>query len=407
MKNLLILDKKSLPNIINNKNWIFLDIRSSNSYNGWQLYKEKVSGHIKGATNIYYKWSSNKNLLQNLINSKKIKLDTHLVFCYSDITSLDDILDFFTKNNFKNLHILDMKTLTLEDNIFISNYTNYNYLFPGELIASLPNENSKMKIFHTGFGEEIETSKKGHIKGSIYINTTEIEPRPLWKLASKDILTLVGKKYDLHTDDEILITGWNQMASFRLATTLLYMGIKNIKVLNGGLESLESLSYDFETTSNFILPNTDKIYKLNFDDKIILTTDTLKEKLKTDNFTLLDNRTWLEHIGEISGYTYYKKKARIPSSIYGHAGIKGPHSLEYYRNVDNTMKCKDDIETLWLSQSINLSNELAFMCGSGWRASEIYFYALVFGYTNITLYSDGWIGWSRDDSNPTETGIPK
>ena len=46
------------------------------------------------------------------------------------------------------------------------------------------------------------------------------------------------------------------------------------------------------------------------------------------------------------------------------------------------------------------------MCGSGWRAAEVLTYANVRGYDNSALYSDGWIGWSNDASNPVETGDP-
>ncbi|MGL4449722.1 MAG: sulfurtransferase [Sarcina sp.] len=407
MKNLLTLDKKNLTNIIDDNNWFFLDIRPSESYNGWQLYNENLSGHIKNSTNFYYKWISNKNLLKTLIKEKNVNFDTNIVLCFANKEDLNEIVSFFQENNFQKIYILDMRTLDIFNKKFIINYPNYKNLIPARYIKNSSNLNDEFKIFHVGFGEEKETSKKGHILGSIYINTNEIEPPPLWELASKETLSLFGQNYDLHSNDKILISAWNQMASYRVATTLMYMGIKNVCVLDGGLESLESIGYEFETKGNFIIPNTSSNYSLNFNDKVITTTKQLKNKLKQKTFTLLDNRTWLEHIGKISGYSYYKKKARIPGSIYGYAGISGSHNLEYYRNPDNTMKCKKEIENLWLSQNINLSNELTFMCGSGWRASEIYFYAFIFGYNNISLYSDGWIGWSRNPSNPTTTGIPK
>ncbi len=34
---------------------------------------------------------------------------------------------------------------------------------------------------------------------------------------------------------------------------------------------------------------------------------------------------------------------------------------------------------MWEDQGINLKNHLAFMCGSGWRAAEVYTYANVMG----------------------------
>lgn len=58
-------------------------------------------------------------------------------------------------------------------------------------------------------------------------------------------------------------------------------------------------------------------------------------------------------------------------------------------------------------EGIDLNKHLSFMCGSGWRAAEVLYYAQVMGLENTSLYSDGWIGWSNDPSNPVETGIPQ
>ncbi len=52
-----------------------------------------------------------------------------------------------------------------------------------------------------------------------------------------------------------------------------------------------------------------------------------------------------------------------------------------------------EIEKMWEDQGINLKNHLAFMCGSGWRAAEVYTYANVMGL-KIHLYTvmDGLVG---------------
>ena len=113
-----------------------------------------------------------------------------------------------------------------------------------------------------------------------------------------------------------------------------------------------------------------------------------------------------EYIGKISGYSYHDKKGRIPGAVYGYAGTSAT-TLEDYRNIDNTMRNADEIKALWKDAGIDTNKHLMFMCGSGWRAAEVLTYANVMGFDNTSLYSDGWIGWSNDTSNPTETGEPK
>jgi len=69
-----------------------------------------------------------------------------------------------------------------------------------------------------------------------------------------------------------------------------------------------------------------------------------------------------------------------------------------------------EILALWQDSGIDTDLTLILMCGSGWRAAEILFYAHVIGLTDTVLYSDGWIGWSGWDDEPArpiETGIPE
>ena len=38
---------------------------------------------------------------------------------------------------------------------------------------------------------------------------------------------------------------------------------------------------------------------------------------------------------------------------------------------------------------------------------KLWYYANVYGLEDVSLYSDGWIGWSNNPSHPVETGEPK
>jgi 3-mercaptopyruvate sulfurtransferase SseA len=81
--------------------------------------------------------------------------------------------------------------------------------------------------------------------------------------------------------------------------------------------------------------------------------------------------------------------------------------MQHYRNVDNTMRAYPEIEANWDEAGINADKWVAFYCGTGWRASETWFYAYLMGWPRIAVYDGGWFEWSQDPiNNPIETGDP-
>lgn len=122
------------------------------------------------------------------------------------------------------------------------------------------------------------------------------------------------------------------------------------------------------------------------------TADFLENR---DRYVLIDNRTEEEFKGESTGYSYHDKAGRIEGAVFGYAGKKNSSSMSYYRNIDKTMRNGDEIIAMLEGQGINLTHHLAFMCGSGWRAAEVLWDMRVLRYDDVSLYSDGWIGWSN------------
>ena len=81
--------------------------------------------------------------------------------------------------------------------------------------------------------------------------------------------------------------------------------------------------------------------------------------------------------------------------------------MQNYRNLDNTMLCYREIASNWREVGIIPEKRIAFYCGTGWRASEAFFYAYLMGWNRISVYDGGWLEWSIDARNPVETGIPE
>ena len=295
----------------------------------------------------------------------------------------------------------------------MESYDNYEMLVPAEIVKEVVDGNipdtfkdsKNIKIVEASWGEESEAYSKGHVPTSVHINTDTIEPPPAWMLASDEELTKFALDYGFTKDDTIIVTGPDVMASYRVAVVLRYIGVSDVRVLNGGNDAWVSAGYELETKSNEKTPGTDFGTTIPANPDLIVTIPELKEELKNGDSILVDNRSWDEYIGKVSGYSYHDKKGRIPGAVYGYAGTTSV-TLEDYRNIDNTMRNANEIKSLWDKAGIDTNKELIFMCGSGWRAAEVLTYANVMGYENTKLYSDGWIGWSNDTSNPTETGDP-
>jgi thiosulfate/3-mercaptopyruvate sulfurtransferase len=66
-----------------------------------------------------------------------------------------------------------------------------------------------------------------------------------------------------------------------------------------------------------------------------------------------------------------------------------------------------EIEVFWRDVGITPDKRVAFYCGTGWRASETFFYAHLMGWPSVSVYDGGWYEWSRDESNPIESGVPQ
>ena len=93
--------------------------------------------------------------------------------------------------------------------------------------------------------------------------------------------------------------------------------------------------------------------------------------------------------------------------MWGNCGSDAYH-MQHYRNVDNTMRAYPEIAAKWEEAGITPDKWVAFYCGTGWRASETWFYAYLMGWQRIAVYDGGWFEWSKDPiNNPIEVGEPE
>lgn len=167
----------------------------------------------------------------------------------------------------------------------------------------------------------------------------------------------------------VILYSADPLPSFRVAAIMKYIGVKDVRVLNGGYAKWTNAKFEVQTTANNKQPvssfgtlvPTNRYYIMDM-------TDARKILADKNGSVLVDIRSWFEYIGQISGYDYIKFKGRPKGAIWG-------HDLSDFRNIDNTMRNMDEILAMWKEWEITPEKNMVFFCGTGWRASEVLFYA--------------------------------
>ncbi|MBM4765158.1 rhodanese-like domain-containing protein [Bacillus sp. B15-48] len=403
-----------LQNNIGKEDWVIVDTRSNDAFNGWALEGEKRGGHIKGAVDFSAAWldvviDSEGEQLLDLLATKGMTKERNIVLYDANGKDAKTVANYLQEQGFENLAIFDVKEWAANEELAMESYPNYEMLVPPSWINDTienNNDGKPYKIFEVSWGEESEDYKNGHIPGAVHINTDEVEEGPVWNRLSDAELEAFALNNGITSNTTVILYGADSMAAYRVGVILKYMGTDDVRVLNGGWAAWSNAGYEIETKGNekeavdsfgvLVPANPDYIIDLEEAKQVVTNRK---------NSTLVDIRSRAEFIGETSGYNYIEPKGRPQGSVWGRAGSDSSH-LEDYRNPDDTMRNASQIYDMWAEEGIDPSNHLAFYCGTGWRAAEVLFYADVMGLENITLYDGGWNEWSMDSSNPIETGEP-
>ncbi|WP_275477884.1 rhodanese-like domain-containing protein, partial [Clostridium botulinum] len=235
---------------ITSKEWVVVDTRSNDAFNGWKLDGVKRGGHIKGATDFSANWlkvedteKNKEKRLEEALKNKGITKDKNVVLYDANGKDAEEVAKYLNKKGITKLYKYDVKEWAEDDKLAMESYSNYQMLVPASWVNDLINnkkpetfKGDKYKVFEVSWGDEskAEDYKKGHIKGAVHINTDEVEKGPVWnRLPDKD-LEKFAKNNGITADTTVVLYGADSMPSFRVAAILKYMGVKDVRVLNGG-----------------------------------------------------------------------------------------------------------------------------------------------------------------------------
>ena len=255
--------------------------------------------------------------------------------------------------------------------------------------------------------EDAGDYKEGHIKGAYHMNTDDIESEEYWNLRTPEEIKALLSAYGITKDTTVICynkSGENS-ADDRVAFTLLWAGVENVKSLDGGLDNWTKKGFETETTVNTpVASDKDFGTAIPAHPEYVLSIDEVKEKLlkKDGSFSLVSIRSRDEFLGKTSGYGYIDKAGEPQGAIWGHDTDDGSYS-----NADGTTAGLDVLKGFLEESGASLDNELSFYCGTGWRATVPFLICYENGMTGMTLFDGGWYQWQMDDSLPVQVGDPK
>lgn len=426
IQNISTISTEQLQNAVENLEGTIIDIRSIDAYNGWRLQNEKRGGHVKGAKSLPLKWSQYLDWIE-IVYDKNIQKDDSLIIYGYEENNSKKIASLFRRAGYKKVSIYPhfINEWSAESSLPMEHLQRYHHLVPAawlhELIttATAPEYNNSNYVLCHAHYQNQEDYNKGHIPNAISLDTNWLESTETWNRRTPEELTQLFQKLGITTDTTVIVYGRfsqpdntdafpgssaGHLGAIRCAFILLYAGVKDVRILNGGLQSWIDEGYETTTKPYQPIPVTDFGATIPLHPELAIDTPEAKEYLSASDKNLVSVRSWREFIGDVSGYHYIEKKGRIPGAIFGNCGSDAYH-MENYRNLDHTMKEYHEIEEIWKKQGITADNYNAFYCGTGWRASEAFFHAWLMGWKHISVYDGGWFEWTNQ-KNPYETGMP-
>ncbi len=413
---------------INAPNTHIIDIRPVDAYNGWALMNEKRGGHIPGAKSLPFKWTNYIDWIEMVRHKEIVPSNEIIVYGYSE-DEIKKVTERFKSEGFEKVvsysHFLsewsENKKLPLNKLERYQNLVSAQWLNQLKTEGKAPHyNNNKYVIVHAHYRNR-DAYLSGHIPGAIDMDTLAVEAPETWNRRTPEELKKTFEEHGITADTTVILHGKfmfpdnddefpgsaaGDIGAIRIAFIMLYAGVKDVRVLNGGFQSWEDEGFAVSKTDEAKVPVADFGVTIPQLPELAVDTHEAKEMLKSKTAELVCVRSWPEYIGEVSGYNYIEPKGRIPGAVFADCGSDAYH-MENYRNFDHTTREAAEVANIWIKNGITPDKHLAFYCGTGWRGSEAWFNAWLMGWPNVSVYDGGWFEWSADPNNPFETGIPE
>ncbi|MGM0626973.1 MAG: rhodanese-like domain-containing protein [Candidatus Fermentibacterota bacterium] len=404
-----------------------VDVRDVNAYNGWRLAGEKRGGHLPGARSLPAQWMG-EEFWEDVLRKKALPSAADMaVYGYDDGRAERVARALAGRRTGQTLLCRQfLEEWVTDESLPLVRMPRFSALVhPGwvrDALADMdveePPEES-LVVCHSHYRNPDDYAR-GHIPGAVAMNTLALEEPRMWNRRSPDELREALLAHGITADTTVVTYGRysgpdnrdpfpgsnaGHIGAIRSAVIMMYAGVRDVRVLNGGLMAWEAAGLPVSQEAAQPRPAVEFGAEIPARPELMADLPEARKLLAADDGELVSVRSWREFIGEVSGYNYIDVKGRIPGAVFGDCGSDAYH-MENFRNPDHTTREYGEVERRWLDAGISPEKRIAFYCGTGWRASEAFLNAWLLGWNDIAVFDGGWMEWSSDSSNPVETGVP-
>lgn len=256
-----------------------------------------------------------------------------------------------------------------------------------------------------------------HIPGAIKVVKSDLQD----DLSDRNILPatkIVQKFLELGIDQNtfLIVYSDNLVSAGRLAFIAYWLGVDNVKIINGGLEAWQDLGYEIEVGN--IEPQPKVSFGCNVPKRpeILISTpeDIIEQQTLNSDFVLASVRTWREFIGEIVGYSdeFFSIAGECKGAVYAKCSKFSNMDANYLVDANEKVyPLSDDILSSWEKWGITKNKQIAFYCGCGWRATIPFFLCKEIGWEKVQVFDGGnyqWVKYHLENPQkyPIQVGNP-
>jgi len=204
-------------------------------------------------------------------------------------------------------------------------------------------------------------------------------------LLSDDQLQDAIQNLGIDADTIVIVYGKGSvpmMTSARVVWSLMYAGVKDVRMLDGGFESW--LEFGGQLFDKPRIPNRIPEFGGSIQPQYLACSCDVKEERNV----VVDIRSRGEFVGTFAdAYDFFKGAGHIPDAIWG-------GNWDTYLDGRGRMKPLGTIVEQWKELGIILeeSETLVFYCGTGWRSCLGFLVGIMLGY-DAKNYDDSFYGW--------------
>ncbi|MFB6185039.1 MAG: sulfurtransferase [Haloarculaceae archaeon] len=423
-----------------------LDVRPTAAYNGWRLRDEPRGGHVSGARNVPLAWTRRDDWQSELSrkgvepgtpvtvygygNGDAAEMAERLRACgYDDVSVYAQFLAEWVADPDRPLdrlaryrHLVHPAWLddTLRNGTRSSDGAAEATGESNGAAKTVGTDETDLVVCHVHYDDPADY-ERGHVPGAIALDTLALESPDDWNRRPPGELRDALEAHGISHDATVVVYGRSstggcgdakpgqtvgQLAAMRCAAIMLYAGVDDVRVLNGGLSAWEAAGFDLETEPTRPRPVSAFGVEVPANSEYVVDMPGVKALLADDDGELVSVRSWAEFVGEESGYDYIDATGRVPGATFGNCG-RDAYDMANYRNPDGTVRDYHEVVAEWADRGIVPEKRVAFYCGTGWRSSEAFLNAYLLGWDDVAVYDGGWYEWSADPDAPVARGVPE